>query len=131
MKNHNQILHVVGGAVANSSTKPPAHLSAEAKNWWRRIVDGWDIDEDGLLVLRVALEAFDRLCEARKMISRDGIVIKNRRTGGMRAHPAILIEKESRLGLLRAWRQLGLDIELPGVPGRPLGRNKLGGRHAT
>lgn len=101
--------------------KAPAHLSAESKELWRAIVNGWALDEGGLLILRVALESFDRLNEARALVERDGAVIKDR-FGNLKAHPALCTEKEARLGLLRAWRQLGLDVEPPGPIGRPPGR---------
>ena len=43
------------------------------------------------------------------------------REGPSRAHPALGIAKDAELVLLRAWRQLGLDVAAPGKPGRPQG----------
>lgn len=105
--------------------RPPKHLSDEAKSIWRQVVAGWEIDEAGLLVLRQALEAFDRLNQARELIDREGIVVTDP-SGRKRAHPALAVEKEARLALLRAWRQLGLDVEPPGPVGRPAGGVKYG-----
>lgn len=101
--------------------KPPKHLSREAKAIWRQVVQGWEMDEGGLFILRQALEAFDRLNQARELIDREGIVVTDP-SGRKRAHPALMVEKESRLALLRAWRQLGLDVEPPLPVGRPPGR---------
>jgi P27 family predicted phage terminase small subunit len=81
-------------------------------------VEEWEVGRDGLLVLQVALEAYDRLCQARRLIDTEGIIITDP-SGRRRAHPALMVEKEARLGLLRAWRQLGLDVEPPGPVGRP------------
>jgi hypothetical protein len=48
----------------------PAHLSAEAKNWWRRIHEENEIgDQSGLLILATALESFDRMRAAQAVIS--------------------------------------------------------------
>jgi P27 family predicted phage terminase small subunit len=98
--------------------KPPRHLSRPAKAWWRTVTTEWDIAQDGLLVLQVALEAYDRLCQARQLVDGEGVVIVDP-SGRRRAHPALAVEKEARLALLRAWRQLGLDVEPPGPVGRP------------
>lgn len=105
--------------------RPPKHLSAEAKRIWRQVVAGWELDEGALLVLRQALEAFDRLNQARELIDHEGIVVTDP-SGRRRAHPALAVEKEARLALLRAWRQLGLDVEPPGPIGRPAGGTRYG-----
>lgn len=100
--------------------KPPVHLSRAAKSWWRKIVTDWDLELDALLVLQVALESYDRLVQARSLIDEEGIVVTDP-SGRKRAHPALAVEKEARLALLRAWRQVGLDVETPGPMGRPPG----------
>ena len=98
----------------------PKHLSAEARRIWNKMVAEWNFDDSTLMILRQALEAFDRLNQAREAIARDGLTVADR-FGAQRAHPALIVEKDSRLALLRAWRQLGLDIEAPGQIGRPAG----------
>src|SRR5262245_2448137 len=98
-------------------TPPPAHLSAEAAGWWRKITTEWDLDDAGQLILTMALEAFDRMRGAQRVIKREGLTIKGR------AHPATVIERDARLAMLRALRQLNLDLEpLRDRPGRPPGR---------
>lgn len=99
----------------------PDHLSAEAREWWQKIVTGWELDESALLILRQALESFDRLVEVQKQIREDGLTVRNYKTGATSAHPLLRVEKESRNLLLRAWRQLGLDMDPPGPIGRPPG----------
>ena len=39
----------------------PAHLSEEAQYWWARLASVYDGQEDAVLLLQIALEAFDRL----------------------------------------------------------------------
>jgi phage terminase small subunit len=103
--------------MSNQSTRePPKHLSRSARAWWRRIAEGWQLDDSSWLLLQVALEAYDRLTQARETIERDGLVVDGR------LNPACQAEKDSRIALLRAWRQLSLDVEPPGPVGRPAGR---------
>jgi hypothetical protein len=95
----------------------PKHLSAEGKAWWGKFVQGWALDDAACLILLVALEAFDRMRAAQTAIKRAGMTVKGR------PHPCVLIERDARLAMLRALRQLNLDLEpLHSGPGRPPGR---------
>jgi P27 family predicted phage terminase small subunit len=101
--------------------KAPAHLSAEARRLWYKIARTYtDFDEYGFLVLRVALESFDRLQEARRAIEAEGVTYVTE-TGYKREHPALKTEKSSRDGFIAAIRLLGLNIDLPAGLGRPPG----------
>jgi hypothetical protein len=62
-------------------------------------------------VLLVALEALDRMREAQRAVTADGAYIDGR--FGKKAHPALAIERDSRLAFLRSSRELGLDLEAP------------------
>jgi P27 family predicted phage terminase small subunit len=103
------------------NNKPPRHLSKESKKIWQNITEGWVMEMDGLVLLQVALEAWDRIQAARAEVDRDGLIITDP-SGRRRPHPGLQIEKDQKLVLLKAWRQLGLDIEPPGAVGRPAGR---------
>ncbi len=108
-----------------SSTKaPPAPkpLSAEARTWWRRLTVEYGIsDQAGLMVLQIALEAFDRLRNAQSVIAADGPTVKDR-WGQTKAHPLLSVERDARGQLLSGLKQLCLDIEpLHDGPGRPAG----------
>jgi P27 family predicted phage terminase small subunit len=104
--------------------KPPKKLSREAKGWWTKIVGTWELDDPALMLLESALEAFDRMREAQGMLAKDGAVIEDR-FGQKKAHPATLIERDSKETLLRTMRALNLDIEpLNDKPGRPAGGGK-------
>ncbi len=94
----------------------PAHLSAEMRKFWRRVVSEYELEADALLILRTACESFDRAQRARLLIAKEGMVLGNR------CHPAINIEQTSQRIFLVAMRQLGLDIDPPGPIGRPPGR---------
>ncbi len=96
--------------------KPPKHLTAEAKKFWRRVSSEYELTPDAELILQVAAENWDRAQQARVEVSRDGLTADGRR------HPAIDIEKQAYGLFLRAMRQLGLDIDPPRPgAGRPEG----------
>lgn len=103
-------------------TTPPAHLSAEAKEWWQRLTEQYEFEDHSLLILASALEAFDRMRQAQKLIKRDGITFIDR-FGQRRQHPATLVERDAKGVLLRHLKALGLDLEpLNDGPGRPGGK---------
>jgi hypothetical protein len=42
-----------------------AHLSVDARRWWRKLIEEYDIDDPaGLLLLQTGMEAFDRMIAA-------------------------------------------------------------------
>lgn len=98
-------------------TPPPKHLSAEAGKLWRSVLEDYELEPRHEAVLLVALEAMDRMREAQQAIKNDGAYIGGR--FGLKAHPALAIERDSRLAFLRAARELGLDLEAPATPRPP------------
>ena len=106
----------------NSAPRPPKGLSAAAKRVWREIRDEFDMEDSaGLLTLAAACEAFDRMRQAQTIIATDGLTTKDR-FGQEKAHPAVVIERDSRAQMLAAIKQLNLDLEpLHERPGRPSG----------
>lgn len=100
----------------------PSHLSTEAKGWWRKVVNEYEISDDtGLLLLQTALESFDRMRSAQRVIKREGQSVRDR-FNFPRAHPLLTVERDSRAGMLAALKQMNLDLEpLNDRPGRPSG----------
>lgn len=105
------------------STKPPDHLSAEAKKVWRDLLAEYQIDDvAGLRILRTALESFDRAAEARRQIDNEGLTVLDR-WGQKKAHPLLAVERDNRAAFLAGLKALNLDIEpLRDRAGRPPGR---------
>jgi P27 family predicted phage terminase small subunit len=101
----------------------PKSLSRQAAKLWRGIQDEYRItDPGGLLILRSALEAFDRMREAQEILSTEGVTTTDR-FGQPKAHPMTTVERDSRAAMLGALKQLNLDLEpLRDSPGRPPGR---------
>lgn len=96
----------------------PRHLSPEAKRWWRKLCSAYPFEEDALLLVEGALEAFDRMREAQRDIQEHGIMLRSE--GKMpRLNPATRVEKDSKATLLAYVKQLGLDLEPIGPVGRP------------
>jgi P27 family predicted phage terminase small subunit len=101
--------------------KSPKHLSPEAGGWWIKLVSEWHLDDPALLLLESALECFDRMREAQRIISAEGVVISDR-FGQKKQHPATLIERDAKSTMARLLDQLHLDLEpLRDSPGRPPG----------
>jgi P27 family predicted phage terminase small subunit len=91
--------------------RAPSHLSPTSRKLWRRIADDYfsgQGEDTALLVLTAMLEAKDRCDQARVIIEAEGLVVPTG-TGSVKPHPAVNIEKEARLQLIRAARELGLD----------------------
>jgi phage terminase small subunit len=79
-------------------------------------------DGAGLLLLQTALEAFDRMNQARDLITKYGAVTTDR-FSQLRPNPATTIERDSRAAMLSALKALNLDLEpLRDAAGRPPGR---------
>lgn len=76
---------------------------------WRSIVTDYFVDDAaGLALLRVACEAFDRGEQARRIIKREGAVLKDR-FGQRKQHPATLIERDAKTQMVAALRALKLE----------------------
>ena len=98
----------------------PRHLTGEIEAHLRRRSARLRLDQEphALEVLRLALEALDRADEAREMVAAEGITFENR-FGEIRQHPAVAIERDSRLAVARLFRELSLfsgDYVDPRVP---------------
>lgn len=69
-------------------------------------------------MLRLACEALDRCEDARRAIATEGAIVTTRH-GDRRPHPAVAIERDSRIAAMRAFRELSLDPEGPSEPRLP------------
>lgn len=96
--------------------EPPTHLTDEMKDWWRAVDADYQLAPSDYRLLQVAAEAWDRAQEARRLIARDGLVVETAR-GGLKAHPAVIIERDARAQFGQLLARLGL--EPPAVVQKP------------
>ncbi len=105
-----------------SSAQPaPDHLSTRMRVLWREITNEFALDHHHLELLRLALEALDRCEEARQAIAEEGAFVHNS-SGARAAHPAVAVERDSRLAAVRVLRELDLDGETVAQARPPRGR---------
>ncbi len=98
-------------------TRAPVGMKASGRRLWKGVLSDYDLAPAELEILRAACEASDRAADAGVLIEGEGMIVAGR--FGSRAHPAVAIERDSRLAMLRALRELGLDPEGAEKAGRP------------
>ena len=97
--------------MAKRLTPTPEHLSDEAAAWWRDVCGAYELEPHHLKLLQLACEAYDRCQQARAAIDREGLTVPS--GNGVRGHPAIAVERDSRTAFARILRELDLDVETP------------------
>jgi hypothetical protein len=99
----------------------PAHLGAAGRELWVSIQASYEItDPGGKQLLQTAAEAADRIASVRTQIDEQGELLTIR--GIPRVHPLCAVERDARAALIRALKELHLDLEpLRDKPGRPAG----------
>lgn len=103
-------------------TKPSRGLSKEAQILWKKILSEYSIeDEAGILILKTALECYDKMKAAQRIIDNQGLTITDR-FGQVRAHPLCPVLRDARSQFLQALKQLNLDLEPLQEIGRPSGK---------
>ena len=93
--------------------KAPAHLSKDARAWWRAVTSEYLLEPHHLRLLQAAAEAWDRAQGARQEVAAYGSLTITDSNGNMRAHPLIAVERDSRTLFARLVRELDLDAEGP------------------
>jgi P27 family predicted phage terminase small subunit len=107
------------GPTVLRTPRAPAHLGPSGRDLWAGILRGYQLDETHQrAILASACEASDRMVEAREAITRDGAYIDGGRYG-MKAHPGLAVERDSRLAMVRCLRELGLDLAKEGAARPP------------
>lgn len=110
------------------STQPatptaPRHLSDHSRQLWRRLHGEYDFSSAASEVLRLGLEALDRAESCREQVARDGLMVGSRYDGVDRLHPAVAAERDARIGALRCFTALDLELDEDATklaPPRPL-----------
>ena len=98
--------------------KVPTHLKPKTKKWWLSVLKEYELEAHHIKILTLAAEAWDRGQEARETIKREGTYYHDR-FGCPKTHPAVAVERDSRISFARLLRELALDVEPPGNTPRP------------
>jgi P27 family predicted phage terminase small subunit len=91
-----------------ASSSAPSHLSERSQALWAEIERSFVLEAHERELVRLALEAIDRCEEAREALAREGAYQRNR-YGSLTAHPAVAVERDSRIAAVRIFRELGLE----------------------
>ena len=97
--------------------KAPKHLTESSRSWWAGIVAEYDLEPHHLRLLTLAAESWDRGQQARETIAESGPFYTNK-ADETRAHPAVAVERDSRIAYARLMRELDLD-GIPDPDSRP------------
>jgi P27 family predicted phage terminase small subunit len=90
----------------------PAHLGKRGRELWAAVANVYELEQHHWTLLRLACEAADRTEEARRVLDTNGLIIRDR-FGGLKQHPCVAVERDSRLACARLLREMALDIEAP------------------
>jgi hypothetical protein len=105
--------------------EPPSGLGSAGTAFWNRVQAEYGIsDIGGLALLEEICAAKDRVESLREAINADGPVVRNKRGGGIRGHPALQAELQNRAFIARSLERLGISVEpvkAPGHPTKPIG----------
>ena len=93
-------------------------LRLATKRWYSRTCNEYALDEHHRRTLLMAATMWDRACEAREAIARDGACVPDR-FGQLKPHPSVGIEKEATLTFLKCLRELALDFHVNEEFSRP------------
>ncbi len=89
----------------------PRHLTASSRRFWDSILRDYELEVHHRELLQLACQALDRGAEARRAINEHGAYIQGR--FGLKANPALGVERDAAIRAARLLRELGLDLESP------------------
>src|SRR5512135_1120762 len=86
-------------------------ISAEARDMARGICKEWKFTNQERVLFRQALENFDQMREAQRLIKADGLVLEDK-MGRKYLHPACVVEKVAKNNFMRLIRAIGFEKAL-------------------
>jgi phage terminase small subunit len=99
--------------------RPPKYLRPETRRWWRSVAEDYELEEHHLKLLTLAAGAWDRAEQSREILAEQGLTFTDSKLNRLTAHPAVAIERDSRLAFARLLRELDLDTEPTPTGPRP------------
>lgn len=89
--------------------EPPEHLTNGSAQWWREVVQQYEMDSHHLLLLTAAAEELDAAAMARETVAAEGATYLDR-YGQVRPHPMLDVGRKARNSFRLMVRELGLDV---------------------
>ena len=102
----------------DSTPKPPAHLRAATKRWFKSVIGDFTLEGHHVRLLTLACEAWDQAQTAREVLDSDGQTFLDR-FGQPKARPEVGILQNARISFARLLRELAIDVDAP-AESRPL-----------
>lgn len=89
-------------------TRSPKGLGSSGKRFWRAVTSNFDIEDHHRELLSEACRCLDRLDQVREVLESDGPTVVTR-SGDLRSHPLLTIERDTRRVFGYLVRTLGLN----------------------
>ncbi|MBZ9904792.1 hypothetical protein LB557_02060 [Mesorhizobium sp. BR115XR7A] len=99
----------------DNQPKPPAHLRAATKRWFKSVLDEYSLEGHHIRLLTLAAEAWDQSQTAREVLDKDGLTFLDR-FGQPKERPECGILQNARIAFARLVRELALDVDVPDAP---------------
>ena len=90
--------------------RAPSFLSKKARTWLNGLIKSYVFESHHEQLAIQAAECLDRIEQARNCIKDQGLIVSTK-DGGVKANPAVNIERDNKILFCRIVRELGLDIE--------------------
>jgi P27 family predicted phage terminase small subunit len=92
--------------------RAPEGLATDTAKWFRSVCRDYVLEPHHVMLLEQACRSWDRCEQARRMLEAEGLTTTDR-YGTAKVHPAVAIERDSRIQFARLCRELDLDVEAP------------------
>lgn len=99
-----------------SQSAAPKHLKPATRAWFDQIVSDFELESQHMRILQLAAESVGRLRKLARCNRRAWIYFRDKRHGDIKPRPEVAIMQNSRIALLRALRELNLDVAPPDSP---------------
>jgi len=86
-------------------------LKPATREWFDTVCQEWELGPHHIRLLVLACQAWERTQEAKAAIDAEGLTVPV--AGGVKTHPAVAIERDSRLAFARLLREVNLDDDGP------------------
>ena len=92
--------------------KFPQHLSVEAKNFYKKVITEYQLEDHHIKILTLACQCLDRIAEAQEVVRKNGSYYTDR-WNQCKEHPGMKVERDNKILFARLIRELSLDISAP------------------